>query len=320
MTSRTPSPAARGEFEWIEAVRRRVPGRADVRVGIGDDAAVVEVPEGHELVLTTDLLVEDVDFVLGGLDPRDLGWKALAVSVSDVAAMGARAAHALVSVALRPEHTGAFADALLDGLLACAARYGVAVVGGDTSGTPSGVVVNVALTGFVPRGRAVRRAGARLGDAVCVTGALGGSILGRHLRAAPRQDEALALVQGCEVHAMADVSDGLASDLGHVLDASGAGAEVWDAAVPVHEDARRLAATSGRDALDHALQDGEDFELVFCVADADARRLARDGLAGTPVARIGRITADRAYVRRPHEGAASSAPMERRGHDHFRRA
>lgn len=318
----TPPDAPRSEFAWIDAVRRRVaaaPGAAGVVVGIGDDAAVLAVPEGHELLLTTDLLVEGVDFVLDGLDPRDLGWKALAVSVSDIAAMGGRAEHAVVSVALRPEQTGAFADALLEGLLACAARHGVAIVGGDTSGTPAGVVVNVALTGVVPRGRAILRSGARPGDAVCVTGALGGSILGRHLRPDARQDEALALVQRVSVHAMIDLSDGLSSDLGHVLDASGAGAEIWDCELPVHDDARALAARTGRPPVEHALDDGEDFELCFCVDEADARRLVAEGLAGTRVARVGRITTHRAFVRRSREGADDARPVERRGHDHFRR-
>lgn len=319
----TSAPAPRGEFDWIQAIRERIPGREDVHVGIGDDAAVVAVPSGHELVITTDLLVEDVDFVLSGptaADPRDVGWKALAVSVSDIAAMGARPAHAVVSVALRKDQLGAFADRLLEGLLACASHCGVAIVGGDTSGTPHGVVVNVALTGFVRRGRAVRRSGARPGDAICVTGALGGSILGRHLRVSPREAEALALVQRGKVHAMIDVSDGLASDLFHVLDASGVGAEIWDDAVPVHDDARRLAALDGRTAIDHALQDGEDYELVFCVSERDARRLAGDGLCGTPVACIGRITADRAYVRRDSAQTGALHAVERRGHDHFRPA
>ncbi|MCE9635740.1 MAG: thiamine-phosphate kinase [Planctomycetes bacterium] len=315
----------RGEFDWIRDLRRRVgaprDGRDTVRVGIGDDCAVVSVPSDSELLLTTDLLVEGVHFVLDGLRPEDLGWKALAVSVSDVAAMGGRAAHAVVSVALRPEQTGAFADGLLGGLLACADRYGVSLVGGDTTGTPGPVVVNVALTGFAPRGRAVLRSGARPGDAICVTGALGGSILGRHLRVEPRQDEALALVQGNEVHAMIDVSDGLSSDLGHVVDLSEVGAEVYEDRIPIHDDAVALAARDGRPAIEHALTDGEDFELLFTLPAESADRLEREGIAGTRVTRVGRITRDRRYVLLPREGAAAdSRPMERKGYDHFRRA
>jgi thiamine-monophosphate kinase len=129
----------------------------------------------------------------------------------------------------------------------------------------------------------------------------------------------MSLVQGGRVGAMIDVSDGLSSDLGHVLDASGVGAELWADRVPVHDDARRLAGRDGRDALAHALDDGEDFELCFTTDDERARRLERDGLAGTRVARIGRVTADRSYVLRATEGAAASRTIERRGYDHFPR-
>lgn len=309
-----------GEFAWISELRRRVPAARGVRVGIGDDAAVLDVPEGHDLLLTTDLLVEDVHFRLAGLAPQDLGWKALAVSVSDIAAMGGRALHAVVSVALRRDTPTAFADGLLDGLLACAARHGVALVGGDTTASPGPIVVNVALTGSVLRGRAVLRSGARAGDAVCVTGALGGSILGRHLRVSPRQEEAALLVQGGRVGAMIDLSDGLSSDLGHVLDASGVGAELFADRIPVHADATALAGRDGAAALDHALHDGEDFELCFTTDPDRAEALERAGLGGTRVTRVGRITADRAYVLLPAEGRAGGRPVGRRGHDHFRRA
>lgn len=318
----------RGEFRWIAGLARRnaaseagrpraFPG--SVLAGIGDDAAVLAPPPGHDQLLTTDLLVEDVHFRVEGLDPSDLGWKALAVSVSDIAAMGGRAAHAVVSAAFRRDQTGAFAERVLEGLLACAERYGVSLVGGDTTGTPGPVVLNVALAGYVPTGRAVLRSGARPGDAICVTGALGGSILGRHLRVTPRQEESLSLVQGGRVGAMIDVSDGLSSDLGHILDRSGCGAELWADAIPVHPDSDRLAATSGRAPLEHALHDGEDFELLFTTDDLRAADLARSGLRGTPVARIGRIVADRGtYVLRSREGAGDASPVERRGHDHFR--
>jgi len=290
-------------------------------LGIGDDAAVLSAPPGSDLLLTTDLLVEERHFVLGpgGAAPHDVGWKALAVSVSDVAAMGGRALWAVVSVALRDDLVGTFADELTAGLLACAERHGVALVGGDTTGTPGPVVVNVALVGAVAAGGAVRRGGARPGDAVCVTGALGGSLLGRHLRPTPRQDESLSLVQGGAVHAMIDLSDGLSSDLGHVLDASGVGAEVWADRIPLHDDAHRAARASGRSALSHALDDGEDFELLFCVAPERAEELVRSGLCGTPVAWVGRIDEGAGARLCATRAGAVLGPLERRGHDHFRR-
>jgi thiamine-monophosphate kinase len=312
--------SARGEFELIAAVRKAAEATVSsgVRLGIGDDAAVVAPPEGHELVVTTDLLVEERHF---HADARgeDVGWKALAVSVSDVAAMGGKALWAVVSVALPESRTGPFADALTAGLVACAQRFGVALVGGDTTASPGPVVVNVTLVGCVAALSAVRRDGAQPGDAICVTGALGGSLSGRHLRPEPRQDEALSLVQGGTVHAMIDVSDGLSSDLGHVADASGVGARVFPSSVPIHPDARAASRTSGRSPLDHALHDGEDFELLFTVPMDRAARLAASGLAGTPVTCIGLVTKEPGLWLTPRAGEdGETRRLERRGHDHFR--
>jgi thiamine-monophosphate kinase len=306
----------RGEFEIIASIARRIPapGR-DVVVGEGDDCAVIRCDAREDLLVTTDLLLEGRHF-LPDAAPQDVGWKALAVSISDVAAMGGRPRHAVAAIALRPQQTGAYADGLATGLLRCARRHGVDLVGGDTNATDGPAVVCVTLTGKVARGRAVLRSGARVGDAICVTGALGGSLARRHLRVTPRVAEAAALVRGGRVHAMIDLSDGLSSDLGHVLDASRVGAEVWADAVPVHRDARRASAQDGRSALAHALDDGEDFELLFTVPERRARSLAKSGLAGTPVAWIGRITR-RGYVLRDREGGPGRA-MIRGGHDHFR--
>ena len=323
--------APRSEFEIVAAIRRAAGGSdaVGVRLGIGDDAAVLAPPVGHDLVFTTDLLVEGRHFVLvAGADAghtpataADVGWKALAVSVSDVAAMGARALWAVVSVGLPEGRSGAFADELTGGLMQCARRHGVALVGGDTTGTPGPLIVNVALVGCVPAGEAVSRSGARAGDAICVTGALGGSRAGRHLRPEPRQDEALSLVQRGAVHAMIDLSDGLSSDLGHVLDASGVGAALWADRIPLHDDARIAAGSSARTALEHALHDGEDFELLFTVAADRAAALERDGLVGTPVTCIGRIVEGDRYVLLPAQSSTEAGvPVSRRGHDHFRSA
>jgi thiamine-monophosphate kinase len=306
----------RGEFDLIRAIRAATPaGGAGVLAGIGDDCAVLRTDPADDLLLKTDMLVEDVHFRIAGTRPEDVGWKALAVNVSDIAAMGGRPLHAVLSLALRPELTGEFADGLVRGLLECAARYGVALVGGDTNSTAGPAVVNVALTGRVPRGRAVLRSGARPGDAICVTGALGGSLAGRHLRVTPRVEEAAALVAGGVVHAMIDVSDGLSSDLGHVLDASGAGAEVFADRVPVHDDAVAMSRADGRPPLRHALDDGEDFELLFTVAPERAPELVARGLAGTRVSHVGTITAGRQFVLVGADGARTA--IGRGGYDHF---
>jgi thiamine-monophosphate kinase len=306
----------RGEFELIAAIARAAGrGGRDVSLGIGDDCAVLRGSGGDDLLLTTDLLVEGRHFVASAR-PEDVGWKTLAVSVSDVAAMAGRPRHALLALALRPEATGEWATRFARGFLRCAKAFGVTLVGGDTNATDGPLVACATLTGGVRRGRAVLRSGARRGDAICVTGALGGSLAGRHLHVRPRVAEAAALVRSGPVHAMIDLSDGLSSDLGHVLDASGVGAELWADAVPVHRDARRAARVDGRDALDHALHDGEDFELLFTVPEKRAQELVRRGLGGTPVSWIGRVTAEGYGLRDRRDGA--ERPMERRGHDHFR--
>jgi len=241
------------------------------------------------------------------------------VSVSDVAAMAGRPEHVVAAIAMRAEHAGAFVDELTRGLLECAARFGVSLVGGDTNATDGPLVVCTTLTGRVARGRAVLRSGARPGDAICVTGALGGSLAGRHLRPAPRVAEAAALVAGGEVHAMIDLSDGLSSDLGHVLDASAVGAEIWADRLPIHDDAVRASRQDGRGATEHALHDGEDFELCFTVPAERAPRLVAEGVAGTRVAWIGRVREGRGAALLRSEGAASGAPLVPGGFDHFRR-
>jgi len=308
----------RGEFDVIRAVESAARGAGrGVVVGIGDDCAVLRAEGGDDLLLTTDLLIEGRHFRADAA-PHDIGWKALAVSISDVAAMGGRPEHAVLAVALRREQTGEFADLLARGVLDCASQYGCALVGGDTNATDGAAVVCVTLTGRVPRGRAVLRSGARPGDAICVTGALGGSLLGRHLRVTPRAAEAAALVAGGDVHAMIDVSDGLSSDLGHVLDASGVGAEIRADRVPIHADAVRMSADDGRPPLEHALHDGEDFELCFTVAAERVAALVAGGLAGTPVSHVGTITASREFVIRD-SARGPLRPMNRGGYDHFAR-
>jgi thiamine-monophosphate kinase len=175
-------------------------------------------------------------------------------------------------------------------LLECAEAYGVCLVGGDVTGTAGPLVVNVALLGEVMADRAVLRGGARAGDALLVTGSLGGSLLGRHLRIQPRADEGITLARDYHATAMIDISDGLARDLYHILDESGVGARVEATAIPVSGDAVRMAETSGRTALEHALGDGEDFELLFTLAERDAARLLADQPFDVRVARIGSIT------------------------------
>ncbi len=273
-----------GEFDFIRWVRGRTPADARVLIGPGDDCAAL-VPPARELLVTTDLLTDGTDFVLADVDPRQVGRKAMAVNLSDVAAMAGVPLAAVVAVALPAGASRGLAEALIMGLRDVADAFGVAIVGGDTNTWAGGLVVAVTVLGEATDRGPVRRSGARPGDWVFVTGPVGGSILGRHLSPAPRVREAQALHAAVELHAMADISDGLAADLNHILEESGCGAVVSDDAVPVHPDAVRLSARTGRPPLDHALGDGEDFELVFTVAPADGARL----LADPPVAGLARV-------------------------------
>ena len=277
-----------GEFDFIRALRARTPPAVGVVVGPGDDCAVLVPPAGR-LLVTTDLLTEGVDFLLAEVTPEAVGRKAMGVNLSDLAAMAGTPFAAVVSVAL-PRHppgmaTRELADRLDAGLREMANRFGVAIVGGDTNTWDGGLVVSVTVLGHadVP----VTRGGALPGDAIFVTGALGGSLLGRHLDVTPRVREALALRDFVNLHAMIDVSDGFAADLSHLLTESGVGAELDADAVPVHADAHRRSRLTGRTPLDHALNDGEDFELIFAVSEADAEKL----VAGSPVpvVRVGRV-------------------------------
>jgi len=281
-----------GEFDFLRALRARTPAAAGVVVGPGDDCAVLLPPPG-KLLVTTDLLTEGVDFLLAEVTPEAVGRKSMGVNLSDIAAMAGTPFAAVVSLAL-PRHppgmtTRELADRLDAGLREMADRHGVAIVGGDTNTWDGGLVVSVTALGHA--GRPVTRAGAKPGDAVFVTGPLGGSLLGRHLDPVPRVREALILRDFVELHAMIDVSDGFAADLAHILEESGCGAEIDPAAVPVHPDAVARSRLTGRPPLDHALNDGEDFELIFTVSEPDAAKLV--AASPVPVTRVGRVVPGR---------------------------
>ena len=297
------------EFELIESIRRLTAlprARGDVVLGIGDDAALTRVPARHELVTAIDTLVDGVHFPRGTRADA-IGWKALAVNLSDLAAMGATPAWATLALTL-PTGDRAFVARFARGFAALAREHGVALIGGDTTRGPLAVTVQV--SGFVPSGKALRRDRARVGDAIFVTGTLGDAAAGlRHsakaLRArldrpTPRIDEGLAL-RGV-ARACIDVSDGLAADLGHILDASGVGAELHVDALPTSRAlARVVPDADARRELQ--LGGGDDYELCFT---ADAKHAPRFAT------RIGTITRRRGLRLL---GATTSAATK--GWDHF---
>ncbi len=262
------------EFDYIAWLRSRTPADPRVPVGPGDDCAVL-APPGRPLLVTTDLLTDGTDFILSEVGPRAAGRKAMAVNLSDVAAMAGVPTAAVVAVAL-PRGGRSVGEELYVGIREVADEFGVAVVGGDTNSWDGALVVAVTLLGEATTRGPVLRSGARPGDWVFVTGPVGGSIRGRHLTPTPRVREALRLHEVVDLHAMIDISDGLAADLNHILDESRCGAVLDAAAVPVHADAVELARTTGKPPLAHALGDGEDFELLFAVSSADGEKLLRE--------------------------------------------
>lgn len=305
------------ETEFVDWLLRRIPADPRLEVPPGDDAAVLRPPAGRRTVVTVDMLMEGTDFVLGpDCSPQAVGHKALAVNLSDLAAMAARPEAAVVAVALPRRGGDAIGRGLEEGVAALAAAHGVALAGGDTNAWDGPLVVSVTAIGSVPPGRAWRRDGARPGDLIVVTGSCGGSLLGRHLAVTPRCGEALAIAARHAVHAAIDVSDGLSLDLARLMAASGTAAVVDLDAVPIHPDAIRYAARSGdgRSPLDHALADGEDFELLLAMPAADARALVADPPAGLAPAIIGAVEAGSGLVAR--DAAGDRRPLEPHGFVH----
>jgi len=303
------------EQDFLDWLLPRLPADPRLEIGPGDDAAVIRPPAGRRTVVSVDMLTEGVDFLLGDdCSPRQVGRKALAVGLSDLAAMAARPEAAVVAVCL-PRGGAAIARELADGVAALAREHDVALAGGDTNAWDGGLVVSVTVIGSVAPGRAWRRAGARPGDRIVATGAFGGSILGRHLDVRPRLAEAAWIAERFPVHAAIDVSDGLSLDLSRLLAASGCGAVVDLAAVPIHADAVRLGARDTTPPLDHALADGEDFELLLALPAAAADDLlAADRPFPTPLTAIGTVTAAAGLQARGADGRL--APLEPRGFLH----
>lgn len=286
------------EFDYIRWIRRQTPMSSGVLVGPGDDCAVL-APRSRATLVTTDMLMEGVDFVLAEVDPVAIGRKAIGVNLSDIAAMAGVPTAVVVSVSL-PKHppgrtTRDLAEQLYRGMREVADGFGVPIVGGDTNTWDNGLVISVTALGEVTERGAVLRSGAKPGDVIFMTGRVGGSILGRHLAPTPRVREALALHHVVTLHAMIDISDGLAADLNHILTESRCGAILNASSVPIHDDAVALSQRTGQTPLHHALNDGEDFELIFTVSAADAVMLGVQ--SPVPVYRIGEcVTEQRLWL------------------------
>lgn len=306
-----------GEFGLIDWIRQRAGSHPAVVLGIGDDCAVLEPGPGRRLLVTTDMLLEGRHFRLEQDGAEAVGYKALGVNLSDIAAMAGRPLAAFVSVALPVGHAQSIAAGLLKGMEPLAFQFGVALAGGDTNAWEGPLVVSVTVVGEATERGSISRAGAKAGDVVAVTGPLGGSLLGgRHLRPEPRIFEALALNDAARVHAMIDLSDGLSSDLSHIVRESGVGAILEAAWVPIHPDALAASLRDGREPLEHALHDGEDFELCLTLSRADFERLERVPLEGIRLEEVGVIVEEPGLWIRAEGGEVK--PLAPGGFDHLK--
>jgi thiamine-monophosphate kinase len=263
------------EFELIARLAKSLPTNESVLTGAGDDCAVLDLGAADQLILfKTDAVVEGIHFT-SETPPEKIGRKALARCLSDIAAMAGTPVAALVTIGLPEKFDAEFVAKIYDGMNALAREHGVAIVGGETTTNPKSILISISLLGTVPRGKQILRSGAKTGDAIFVTGELGGSLAEKHLDFEPRLAEARWLAGHFPIHAMIDLSDGLAGDLRHMLNASGVGAEILKTAVPVSRAAKLRAKQSSatKPAFAAALKDGEDFELLFTVASKDAVKL-----------------------------------------------
>lgn len=306
----TGPPMAKDELEFVNWLRTRQRPHPAVALGIGDDMAVLAPEQGLWLV-SCDMLLDGVHFDAARQPLALIGRKAVACGLSDCAAMAARPRAITVSLALPADRSLADAQELFRGMSAIAEEYDTSIVGGDTARWKHPLAIDVAVVAASFEGiDPITRAGAKPGDNLYVTGPLGGSLRGRHLTFTPRIIEARAIAEalGTRLHAMIDISDGLSLDLWRMCQASGVGALLNEQQLGpvIHEDARAASREDGRTPLDHALNDGEDFELLLA-AEGDA------SVPGVPLWAIGQVTPSQLRLRR---AGGKIEPLEPRGYVH----
>ncbi len=328
-----------GEFGWIARMQAAHAGASGkgLAVPIGDDAAVLDVPQGQQVVVTTDMLVERIHFRRDWSDAYSIGWKTAAVNLSDLAAMGAKPTFAFLSIAVTVRETVEVLDRLYDGFADCLHRYGAKLAGGDTNASKEDLVLSATLLGTVAHGQALTRTGARTGDLLLVTGTLGNSAMGLallsqyelsraekvskelisiHRRPQPRIVAAQAAAATGKVHAAMDISDGLAGDLKKLCAASGVGARLETSRLPISDDMRQAAVALGKDPVAVALEGGEDYELLLAVSPSDLDIVVRaiEG-AGTSACVVGEVLKSGLRVIAPN--GQDEWPTTADGWDHF---
>lgn len=291
-----------GEFGLIDGIRNgfRGVGNTDGVLGIGDDCAIIPQTDGMDTLVSTDMLVEGAHFLLDDVSAWQLGWKSAAVNISDIAAMGGKPIATFLSFALPKTLPQGWKEEFMDGYKAISERYGVALLGGDTTSSPSALCINVAVLGTCAHGTAKLRSAARPGQLICVTGTLGDSgaglktilekrprnpyLISRHYEPTPRVEEGLELARTAGVGAMMDISDGIGMDLRHILEESGVSAEIDPGKLPLSRELLDACSAYGWDPVELATGGGEDYELLFTVDPEDEATLSVQHTV------IGRIT------------------------------
>ncbi len=329
-----------GEFGLIERFSGQfLKGLKPGVVGIGDDAAVIPQDEINSLLVTTDMLIEDTHFLRSAIPPADLGHKALAVNLSDIAGMGGKPAHVFLSLGLPPDLDVAWVDQFFAGLRALADQHGVRLLGGDTTKSLAGIVVNITALGMIANRNIKLRSAARPGDVVCVTGNLGDSgaglrlllekkkrdndaetLIGRHHRPAPHVDEGRWLGVKADVHAMMDVSDGIDSDLKRIIEKSGCGMDIDLGRLSLSEELKRVCQMHKWDTSELAVAGGEDYCLLLTVSPSAFAGLAAEfsKTFHRPLTAIGEVTAHVGSLRWLAQGQPQS--FGNGGWDHFKAA
>jgi thiamine-monophosphate kinase len=325
--------SAIGEFGFINRIKAMSHSSAGVVLGIGDDAAITAMTPGMMLLSTSDMLAQGIHFDLAWSDPASLGRKSLAVNLSDIAAMGGIPRYALLSLAIPAELPLEFMEIFINGFLEQAKKYGVSLIGGDTSASKAGLVINVTLLGEQYPDRILKRSGACGGDMVCVSGTPGESALGldllkagcrsgapvkQHLDPVPRVELGIALAERRIPSAMIDISDGLQADLGHILESSSKGARICIDNIPLSGNFKDCVAKSSQNYYRFPLSGGEDYELLFTLhpsklKDAECAALS----AGTSVTVIGEITEETGLFLALADGSRYDAELF--CYDHFAR-
>lgn len=279
-----------GEFGLIEEIKQGIEVPQGY-LGIGDDCAVMPQKSGMETLVSTDMLIEGTHFLMDDISAYRLGWKSAAVNISDIAAMGGRCTGSFLSFALPKGLSQEWTDEFFRGYKEISSLYGCPLLGGDTTYSPDRLCISVTVTGEAPAGKSVKRSNAAIGDLICVTGNLGDSgcglkiilegsgrdadaekLIARHYLPMPRVKEGMEIA-AAGASAMMDISDGIGSDLRHIIESSGVGAEIDTSMIPLSNELKSKCAEYGWDPLELAISGGEDYELLFTISEENAKKI-----------------------------------------------